>query len=713
MARISEEPLPVRPELVTYAASHEELELFVNSGADAVIIRYKDETERRSRGGFSRAELSESVRYCRVRGVRVYASFDSLYSDGDLPSLIRDFEAVCSCGVDAVRLRDPGAVYAAARVMPKMPVHVCGGLCLEDGMSSPLAGSLHFSRVCLGPAARLDTLTASADTAGPELEATVLSLGCSAAAGMCYLSDFVPRTDVPDGCGNVCRQPFGRDRRGFYYPLCARPVCLLEHLEELCSLGVSSVLADCREIAPDLAAQVIRSFYDAVSGKAPDKKLLQSIRSACGAKQMGTGSLRGRDAASFFAAEPPVPPACASSPRRKTPQMKRVDVAFSLHAGSGRPLTLVAADRDGNIVRSEGAAVYSSGGAADPDAAYRTIIYRTGDTPYNCAGVKMSVEKGCIIDKEELSRLRDRALLQLTAIRGRGVRCQTEEFHPGQRVPHGHERNSLAVELSRKDQLSGELASLGFDMLYLPLEELCSGGRLFDAFRSRSCSELCAVMPRLPSADMLPRIRAQLTAARELGVERVLCSDLGGASIALREGFRIRGDWCLNVRSSLALKWMKDFGFEACTPSLLCSFDQIKKLSHELEIEVFAYGRIPLMVTQMCVSCSESDDGALCGGQCLLKDSSNMPYPVLSDPSGTHCVVYDRRKLTSPGPGELADLGADVLRLHFTGENSAECVQVTSAFIDGRIVRPNGYTYGRYVEKKRGFLSKLQRGGVR
>lgn len=67
-------------EVLTPAPGAEALIAAVQSGADAVCIRFGGAGAR----GFTQSEFARSVRYCRVRGCRVYAELDTLVADSEM-----------------------------------------------------------------------------------------------------------------------------------------------------------------------------------------------------------------------------------------------------------------------------------------------------------------------------------------------------------------------------------------------------------------------------------------------------------------------------------------------------------------------------------------------------------------------------------------------------------------------------------------------------
>lgn len=698
-------------ELTAAIGSPTQLEAAVNAGANALCLRIRQEDDRKTTGAFSPAELRDAVRYCRVRDVKVYISFERHYLDGELDSLLAELREAGSCGVDAVRFSDMGAARMAAQVLPETKLHISDGLCLENEMSGFLAAKQGYDRVCLGPGASLAKLRPQD---GVEFEVTGMNLGCSALAGMCALATFPTGVRLT---GELCPGPCREAHSGTGskdHVLCPRPVCLIEELPALREAGAAAVYIECRELTPRQTEGIVALWRQAIDDR-PPQSALRKIASVLGTKEPGIGFLRGETAEALFAKEPPY---------RRTPSLletviksrtdpyspsedKKIDVAFHLRASSGRPLTVTVMDSSGNVACTEGPVVENNGASSRDDASLRTVLCRTGDAPYNCIGVKMSIERGCFVDPFELAKLRDRATMQLTALRGNSRQSVIGSFEPEETVAASGQPK-LAVELTDRSQLSAELAGLAVDLIYLPLGEITSKARQYRSFAERTGAEICPVMPKAPTADMLHHLRAQLDLAREQGISNVLCGDLGSAALALREGFKPRGDWSLWTGNSLTVKALSDFGFISTVISLETPFTQIGSLSHDTALELFAYGRAPLMVLPVCPFAKESCPT----GKCTVKDARHVPYPVIKDPSGCRCTMYDNKKLAAGTREELSALGPDIIRLRFVGENQRECALLTSRFLNNELIVPNDMTSGHYVQKQRGLLKRPQRGTV-
>ena len=72
-------------ELLSPAGHWESMEAAVQNGAGAVYLGLEDCNARRGAKNFTSAEFPEAVRYCHLRGAKVYLTVNTLLTDRELP----------------------------------------------------------------------------------------------------------------------------------------------------------------------------------------------------------------------------------------------------------------------------------------------------------------------------------------------------------------------------------------------------------------------------------------------------------------------------------------------------------------------------------------------------------------------------------------------------------------------------------------------------
>ena len=122
-------------ELLAPAGGYEALTAAVQNGADAVYMGFGAFNARRSAKNFTDEEFASAVRYCHLRGVRVFLTLNTLLTDRELPGAAAALRKASAMGVDAVLV--PPSRH------PK-PVHVPKLFHSADPDRPGRAGSFHF-----------------------------------------------------------------------------------------------------------------------------------------------------------------------------------------------------------------------------------------------------------------------------------------------------------------------------------------------------------------------------------------------------------------------------------------------------------------------------------------------------------------------------------------------------------------------------------------
>ena len=110
-------------ELLSPAGGREALAAAVQNGADAVYMGFGSFNARRSARNFSDEEFLAAVRYCHLRGVKVYLTLNTLVTDRELPALAETARRASEYGVDAILVQDWGVYETLRAVIPDVPLH--------------------------------------------------------------------------------------------------------------------------------------------------------------------------------------------------------------------------------------------------------------------------------------------------------------------------------------------------------------------------------------------------------------------------------------------------------------------------------------------------------------------------------------------------------------------------------------------------------------
>ena len=89
-------------EILSPAGSFEAMQAAVRAGADAVYFGTGELNARRNAKNISADELSEALRYCRLRGVKTYVTVNTLVTDRELEAACGLVSRLSELGADAV-----------------------------------------------------------------------------------------------------------------------------------------------------------------------------------------------------------------------------------------------------------------------------------------------------------------------------------------------------------------------------------------------------------------------------------------------------------------------------------------------------------------------------------------------------------------------------------------------------------------------------------
>ena len=233
-------------------------------------------------------------------------------------------------------------------------------------------------------------------------------------------------------------------------------------------------------------------------------------------------------------------------------------------------------------------------------------------------------------------------------------------------------------------------------MLYVPMHILLEDVALCQRLVQRG--RVAAVLPRIIHDGELPRIRAGLSDLKDLGVQDVLVSNLGQL-IPVRElGFRLHGDFGLNIFNSISMNVLRNLEFSSATASFEMTLPQIRDLSKAVETELIAYGRLPLMITEHCLIHNRTGECTCHLRPSKLTDKTGAEFPIIKDGDNCRSVLLNGKKLSwLDRQDDLARLGLWAVRLSFTTENAREVDRVLSDYMEPMPFDPGACTRGLYL----------------
>ena len=308
-------------------------------------------------------------------------------------------------------------------------------------------------------------------------------------------------------------------------------------------------------------------------------------------------------------------------------------------------------------------------------------LTQINDTAFYVEEIEVVVEKGLYMSVKGIKEARRKAIEMLE--KRKLDYYKREEKHTFFILPSFKEKKeevSLTFYTDKVEHL--KIASqLGIEYVYfnykLDVKLLKKGLELIKDSKT-------TVIPAFPSIlrEEIKRIKPQLEFLQDMGINKILVSNLGLYHIAKNYDFEIFIDYPLNIFNNLAVDYFKPY---AVTLSYELTLEQIKDIAKrsDVKFEALIYGRLPLMTMEYCpirnlVGC----DRERCEkGYYFLKDRKGKLMPLKSN-GFCRMQILNADVLFMVSIKELKQAGLSFLRIHDTIEEDEEIEKVLKMHIE-------------------------------
>lgn len=687
-------------EILSPAGSPEALRAAVCAGADAVYLGFGQFNARRGAKNFTRDEFASAASYCRLRGVKVYLTLNTLCSDRELAAAVDCAVQASQLGADAVLVQDMGLVRALRQAAPDLPLHASTQMTLHtlDGVKQ--AADLGITRAVLARELSRRDIAYICEKSPIEIEVFVHGALCMCYSGQCFMSSVIGGRSGNRGmCAQPCRLPYGWGDMADGHPLSLKDMSLAGHLKELQEMGVASAKIEGRMKRPEYVYIVTKVYADALrEGREPTAQELSRLEQAFSRQGFTDGYFMEKKGPDMFGVREE-----AKNPKELFAQAKAaydrgegpgVPVKFYAMIRPGEPVQVGVEDREGRVVTAAGPTPDPARRRATTQADVEAQLAKTGGTPYRVAEVRSLVQDGLAVPLSSLNALRRQVLDGLSARRTALPQRRHGVFKPGARYENYREEPDVYVSLRRAGQLTFELIKARPDRITLPVEEIAAHPDDVRGAVERGIP-VAAVLPRICFDRELPKLREELAACKEAGVADAYVGNLGLIPLCRELGFVMRGDFGLQVFNSQGVKEYKRLGLQSLTASFELKLAQIRDVSKAVDLEIIAYGRLPLMITENCAIKGQSGK-CVCSNVNLLTDRKGVRFPVERAYGCRNEILNANKLFLADKAQDWKKAGLRAIRLLFTTENGVECVQVLSAYRGKGNYVPTDFTRGLY-----------------
>lgn len=687
-------------ELLSPAGSPEAVIAAVQNGADAIYMGLGNFNARRGAKNFTDEEFERSMRYCRIRGCKVYVTLNTLVNDREIAQAVESARLASQLGADGIIIQDLGLAYAIRQALPDIPLHASTQMSIHNLAGVEAAAEMGMTRAVLARELSLEQIKFITQHASIETEVFVHGALCFCQSGQCYMSALIGRRSGNRGmCAQPCRMQYSLGGRMDDYPMSLKDNCLVDRLRELEDAGVACLKIEGRMKRPEYTAIVTKIYSKALKEhRQPSDEEMETLEKAFSRQGFTQGYFNGDKKDMFGRREEPDKDTeklfTLARKGYSEGELRRVPVHFYTVAEKGMPVKAIAFDDDGNHAAAMGGVPEKARGQGLTATYITEQMFKTGGTPYNCVENRAQADPGLYLPASEINDLRRRLVSELSEQRAKPPIRRVGKLpeKPKGKLPTGDP--AMIFQVLTEEQLSPELAALKPQYLYVPLTLMTEKLDLLRPFAEQGTIPV-AVLPRVIADNEAAAVYDMLSRMFDQGVNEALVGNLGHAMLAKKAGMKLRGDFGLNTFNALSMEVIRQAGFISATASFELRLSQIRDMIKPLDTELIIYGRIPLMVSDQCII-RHSAGRCNCQTPGQMADRMGSVFPVVKE-FGCRNVIYNAHKLYLADKAEdVYAAGAWGLRMMFTTEGMRECVEVAKGYMGLSDYKPNVLTRGLY-----------------
>ncbi len=230
----------------------------------------------------------------------------------------------------------------------------------------------------------------------------------------------------------------------------------------------------------------------------------------------------------------------------------------------------------------------------------------------------------------------------------------------------------------------------GADTVFLPLEEIVRN----------SLSGYGVHLPKIITDDERSHYVEMLKKAKKLGNTLVCVENIGQVALVKECGLDFICGISLNAFNRFAVQYLYSLGAKDVLLSAECSAPQIRDITKACAGGIFAYGKLPLMVSESCIGRNALGcDGRRCRLPQMLSDRAGQKFLVVKAPRCRNVIYNSVPVWLADRESELKELNLSSRALFFTDESPARCAEVMLCYKERRGRCVGEFTRGMFAKK--------------
>ncbi len=659
-------------ELLAPAGSKAALHAAVQSGADAVYLGGSEFGARQSAENFSVEEMKEWVEYCHLYGVDVHVTVNTLVKEKEIEKLLQYVKALNDVGVDALIVQDIGAARIIREALPDMVLHASTQMTVTSLEGVKYLESMGFSRVVLARELSEKEIEHICKNSKAEIEVFVHGAICMCYSGQCLMSSILGgRSGNRGRCAQPCRLPYDLLEKGKKtesgYILSPKDMALVNELGTLKRIGVKSLKIEGRLKRAEYVSAVVgiyRKYLD--NTKTASKQDMRELLDAFSRTGFTDGYFKSNLGKNMMSHDTPGNSSdnkftdAAKQRADMNSNIRKIPVNIMGTLKQDSPFELTMYDNDGNYAYAQGTLNTEKAIVKSMDKKRITEqLLKLGSTPFECDEITVDVDKDITLPIKEINSVRREATEILINERQYREKGRVTDFEIPKRSRNTVDDILLTAEVSTAEQFDAAIKH-GIKRIYIPAD-------IVGTLNTGTLKDDIEIISKT----------AEIFCEEKIETDSVLVSS--PAAAYKYKNKRLYGDYRLNVFNSMTAEHFS--GFEAVTISPELNLHEIRELvsNTTANIEVIAYGHLPLMIMK---NCPIKAMGKCQNGKNIykLRDRKNEEFPVI-------CGVGCKAKLLNSKPVFMADKMRDLtdakinsVRMIFTVENFSQCGKIIDVY---------------------------------
>ncbi|MFQ5965342.1 MAG: U32 family peptidase [Candidatus Scalinduaceae bacterium] len=267
-----------KPELIAPAGDMNKLKTAIEYGADAVYAGGNEFNLRNAASNLTLKDIEAATDYVHTRDKKIYITLNIFAHNYHIPKIEQYLKELANYPVDAMIVSDPGVLTIVKDIMPEMPIHLSTQANCTNYKSANFWHKQGIKRIVLARELSLDEISLISSDSACETEVFVHGAMCISYSGRCYLSSYMAGRGANLGdCAQSCRWKYSivEEKRPdeffkvfedgeFTSIMSSRDLCMIQHIPELISTGVSAWKIEGRMKSQYYVAAVTRIYREAI-----------------------------------------------------------------------------------------------------------------------------------------------------------------------------------------------------------------------------------------------------------------------------------------------------------------------------------------------------------------------------------------------------------------------------------------------------------------